>query len=63
MGWPAGATLREVPSKADAKVDRLRRDEFEIDDDAYARLRRAVVQWRSRTLDLHRRSRDLGIDH
>ena len=46
------------------RVDRLRRDEFEVDDAGYERLRREVDTWRSRTLELVRRARDrdIGID-
>lgn len=47
------------------RLDRLRRDEFGLDDAQYEQLRGVVARWRERTLELQRRNerargRDLG---
>jgi hypothetical protein len=46
-----------------ARFDRLRRDEFDLDDAHYERLRSRSAQWRARVVELARlqeRGRDLG---
>jgi hypothetical protein len=52
-----------------ARVSRLRRDEFDLDDVRYEQLRRDVERWRERALELARdreigrgRGRDLGLE-
>ena len=42
------------------RFERLRRDEFEVDDRRYEELRRSVHLWREQALEL---SRHLGIDN
>jgi len=42
-----------------ARFDRLRRDEFGLDDAQYEQLRRDVARWRERTVNLQRRQERL----
>jgi len=45
------------------RFDRLARDEFDVDDTTYRRLRTAVERWQERLLRLElRRERDTGLD-